>query len=266
MESRVGALAVLLVVGLAVVMSAGVGTAAGGETVVTVQTEGESAVSLGFGLTPKVLPVRGRQVAKLVIGVEEEGAEGIPPGISRATFGIDRAIELDPLGFPPCRSPATEGVQVDSAGASETDCRRSIVGRAEAKIMFAYPENDPITVVGRGIVYFAGDRPGGSDLLVKLPFGMPLSGNLDLIVPIRSVSERGIGTDLRIKIPEIADGYGILRSLRLELGRVYSRGGERADYVDAECRRGKLRAALSVVLGDGTEAREESTRACSVAG
>jgi hypothetical protein len=39
MESRVGALVVLLVVGLAVVMSAGVDTAAGGETVATVQTE-----------------------------------------------------------------------------------------------------------------------------------------------------------------------------------------------------------------------------------
>jgi hypothetical protein len=82
MENKDGALAVLLIVGLAVVMSVGVGTAAGGETAVTVQTEGESAVSLGFSLTPKVLPARGRQVAKLVIGVEEGGAEGIPPGIS----------------------------------------------------------------------------------------------------------------------------------------------------------------------------------------
>jgi hypothetical protein len=263
MESRVGPLAVLLVVGLAVVMSAGVGIAAGGETVVTVQTEGESAVSLGFGLTPKVLPVRGRQVAKLVIGVEEEGAQGIPPGISTATFGIDKAIELDPLGLPPCRTPATEGVQVDSAGAGETDCGRSIVGRAEAKIMFAYPENDPITVLGRGTVYFAGDRPWGSDLFVEIPFGMPMSANLDLIVPIRSVSEGRIGGDATVKIPEIADGYGLLRSLRLELGRVFSRNGEWVNYVNAECRRGELRAALGVGLGDGTEARGESTRVCA---
>jgi hypothetical protein len=154
-------------------------------------------------------------------------------------------------------------VQVDSAGAAETDCRRSIVGRAEAKIMLAYPENKPITVPGRGIVYFAGDRPGGSELLVAIPFGMPMSANLDLIVPIRSVSEGRIGSEATVNVPEIASGYGLLRSLRLELGRVYSRDGERVDYVDAECRRGKLRAALSVELGDGTEARGESIRACT---
>jgi hypothetical protein len=251
------------VVGLAIVTLGLVGTASGQEARITVRTEGESAATLEFGLTPKVLPARGRQVAKLVIGVEEGGAEGIPPGISGATFGIDRAIRLDPRGIRPCRSPVTEGVQIDGAGAAETDCRRSIVGRAEAKIMFAYPENTPITVTGHGIVYFAGDRLGRSELLVEIPFGNPLSANLDLIVPIRSVSEGGIGSDATVNVPEIAGGYGLLRSLRLELGRVYSRDGERVDYVDAECRRGKLRAALSVELGDGTEARGESIRACT---
>jgi hypothetical protein len=263
MGGRTGAVVASFVVGLAIVTMGLAGTASGQETAITLPTEGESSATLEFGLTPKVLPARGRQVAKLVLGVEEEGAEGIPPGISTATFGIDRAIELDPFGIPPCRSPATEGVQVDSAGAGETDCRRSIVGRAEAKIMFAYPENDPMTVTGRGTVYFAGNRPWGSELLVEIPFGIPLSANLDLMVPIRSVSEGRIGGDATVKIPQIADGYGLLRSLRLELGRVFSRDGERVDYVDAECRDDELRAALSVELGDGTEARGESTRVCA---
>jgi hypothetical protein len=263
MGSRAGAVVASFAVSLSIVMLGLAGTASGRETEVTLPTEGESSVTLQFGLTPKVLPAHGRQVPKLVLGVEEEGAEGIPPGISTATFGIDKAIELDPLGLPPCRTPATEGVQVDSAGAGETDCGRSIVGRAEAKIMFAYPENDPITVLGRGTVYFAGDRPWGSDLFVKIPFGMPMSANLDLIVPIRSVSEGRIGGDATVKIPEIADGYGLLRSLRLELGRVFSRNGEWVNYVNAECRRGELRAALGVGLGDGTEARGESTRVCA---
>jgi hypothetical protein len=263
MRSRAGAVVASLMVSLSIVMLGLAGTASGREAEIALPTEGESSATLQFGLTPKVLPAHGRQVSRLVLGVEEEGAEGIPPGISTATFGIDKAIELDPLGLPPCRSPATEGVQVDSAGAGETDCRRSIVGRAEAKIMFAYPENDPITVLGRGTVYFAGDRPWGSDLLVEIPFGMPMSASLDLIVPIRSVSEGRIGGDATVKIPQLAAGYGLLRSLRLEIGRVFSRNGEWVNYVNAECRRGELRAALGVELGDGTEARGESTRVCT---
>src|ERR1700754_4565082 len=255
MGGRAGALVASFVVGLTIVALGLAGTASGGEAGVTVRTEGESAATLEFGLTPKVLPARGRQVAKLVIGVEEGGAEGIPPGISGATFGIDRAIQLDPLGIPPCRSSVTEGVQIYPAVAAETDCRRSIVGRAEAKIMFAYPESKAITVLGRGIVYFAGDRPGGSELLVEIPFGMPLSANFDLAVPVRSVSEGRLGSEATVNVPEIAAGYGLLRSLRLELGRVYSRDGERVNYVDAECRRGKLRAGLGVELGGGTAAR-----------
>jgi hypothetical protein len=263
MGSRAGAVAASFVVSLSIVILGLVGTAIGREAEITLPTESESSATLRFALTPKVLPAHGRQVPKLVLGIEEERAEVIPPGISTATFGIDKAIELDPLGPPPCRSPATQGIQVDSAGAGETDCRRSIVGHAEAKITFAYPENDPITVLGRGTVYFAGDRPWGSDLFVEIPFGMPMSANLDLIVPIRSVSEGRIGGDATVKIPEIADGYGLLRSLRLELGRVFSRNGEWVNYVNAECRRGELRATLGVEFGDGTEARRESTRTCT---
>jgi hypothetical protein len=262
MGGRTGAVVASFVVGLAIVALGPAGAASGRETGVTLPIEGESSATLEFGLTPKILPARGRQVAKLVIGVEEE-ANGFPLGISGATFGIDRAIQLDPLGLPPCRTPATEGVQIDAAGAAETDCRPSRVGRAEAEITFAYPENSPITIFGRGVVYFAGYRPGGSDLLVEIPFGMPLSANLDLIVPIRSVSEGRIGSDATVRVPELGGGYGVLRSLRLELGRVYARDGERVDYVDAECRRGELRAALSVELGGGTEPREKSTRACT---
>src|SRR6185437_3782795 len=117
MRRRFGATVASVVVGLVIVLVPAAGLAA----------EGEASASLEFGLSPKHLPARGRQVTRLRIGIEERGAMGISSGIASATVGIDKAIELDPVGLAACRH---SGIQIDSAGADE--CGKAVVGHAEA--------------------------------------------------------------------------------------------------------------------------------------
>jgi hypothetical protein len=267
MGRRTGAAVASAMVGLVLVSAAGpvARAASAGEVPVTVGVEAEPSASLEFDLAPKRLPPRGRQVAKLTIGVDAPQWDGGQPlGVTSATIGIDKAVELDPIGLPVCRWPASEGIQVDASVAEEKSCRRAVVGSAEATFVFAYPENTPISVRVRGTVFNGGAR--ATVLQVELPVGPVLNAKVDLSVPVRPVSEGRIGSQAMIKVPGIAGGNGFLTSLRFELGRAFVRDGERVDYIDAECPNGKLVASLAAVLGDGTDAREESTRACSVAG
>jgi hypothetical protein len=259
-RSRLGVGMALALVAL-VALLVSVGSAEAGESPAVSVGDG-SVASMEFAFAPKRLPARGAQIRKLVLGVEESDPGGIPPGISQVTFGIDKGIQLGSPGLPTCPSKKSR-IQVDATASEEAECRRAVVGRAEAKILFAYPENDPITVISRGSIYNAGLRPGGGDLVIELPVGMPLSATLRLVVPVEAVSKGEGGSEIKVKFPKIAEGYGLLRSLRLEVGRSYPGAGGRVNFVDAGCRGGKLGATLNAALGDGTRLPVESIRACT---
>jgi hypothetical protein len=174
------------------------------------------------------------------------GAFAGPGGCGR---GLDRSISLNFRDLPICHAPGFSGIQVQAAG--PVDCGPAQVGVGEAAIQFAYPENTPITVFGKGKIYNGGHRR----LLIELPFRSVLDGDLDLVAPVRRVSSGPFMSEATIKIPQIADGYGALIELRLELNR--------PGFVTAECPTGKLRATLGTTFRDDTKADEEPIRACS---
>jgi hypothetical protein len=64
-----------------------------------------------------------------------------------------------------------------------------------------------------------------------------------------------VGSGATIEIPTLSGGAGRLLDLQLELGRSFGQEGRPAAFVTARCRRGKLAAALTAVLTDGTSAR-----------
>jgi hypothetical protein len=224
------------------------GAAAGGEAPVTVRTS-ESSASFSFGLAPRVLPVGSATPATLDLGFEEGRPESESIGFRSLGLGFDKSISLNPRGVPICHAPGFAGVQIEAAG--PVDCKSAEVGVSEAMVQFAYPENDPIEMKSEGRIYYGGH----GRLLIELPFKLILNGNLDLVAPVRRVSSGPISSEATIEIPHIADGYGALYELSLQLNR--------PGFVTAECSTGKLRAMLAATLRDGTKAHQETIRACT---
>jgi hypothetical protein len=246
-------------IGLVPVLAPSVGDAADGGPAGT----GEPAATLEFAVTPKRLPPPGTRAETMTIGIEENATltEGFPTGMTTATVGLDRSISLEPRGLPVCRWPGVEGgIQIASAG---DECPHAVVGTVEGSLFFDYPENTPIRTFGKGKVYNGGVRRGVTYLLLEIPFGAPLSAALRLVVPVRPARHGRIGSEATITVPRIADGYGLLTSLRIEVGRTVSRQKGPAGYVIAECRDRKLVASLSVVLGGETQGEgQEVVRSC----
>jgi hypothetical protein len=250
-----------MVVGLVTALAPAIGSAAEGEAPSTVAIS-EDVASLNFAVTPKRLPADLHIPATLDLGAEAmETRSGIPLGLSTMTFDLDRSIGFEPRGLPVCSWPAVQHhLQVDAAGPGE--CPRAVVGHGEAKIEFAFPENMPIKVPAPVKVYNGGIVGGALELLIEIPVAQPLDGTIRLVAPIRQVRRGRVGSEATIQIPTLSGGWGTLLDFDLELGRSFKQEGRPAAFVTARCRGGKLAAAMTAVLTDGTAAADESIRAC----
>jgi hypothetical protein len=254
----------VVAIGSTAALAPAVVNAAGGETPVTVTVGDESPAIFSFGISPELLPASDPGATKLRIHLEESGffGPGTPPGIEEARIGLDRSIRFEPGTLPVCRWPAVEsGVQIQAAGPEE--CSGAVVGRAEATVVFAYPESPPIRIPIKGKIYSGGVRHGTTYLMVELPVGPILNGTVRLIVPVRPVGVGRIGSEATIRMPNLGEGAGRLLKLDLELKRGFDQNGERSGFVTAECRDGKLAATLATVFTDGTQFAQESVRACA---
>ena len=139
----------------------------------------------------------------------------------------------------------------------------TLVGRVEATVMFAYPENTPIRIPVAGKVYSGGVRHGATYLMVELPIGPVWNGTVRLIVPVRPVGVGPIGSELTIRMPNLGEGAGQLLDLDLELVRGFNQDGGRFGFVTAECRDGALVATFSAELTDRSRFLGESSRPCT---
>ena len=98
--------------------------------------------------------------------------------------------------------------------------------------------------------------------MVELSGGAPLSGTLQMLVPVRSIGQGRIGSGATVTMPKLSGGSGVFLSFNLELTRAFTRDGERLGYVTADCRDGKLKATSTMVFTDGSRYSQESIRAC----
>lgn len=264
-ERAVVALLAVGLIGLTAALAPALGSAADGEAPATVAVGNEAAAELNFGIAPTHLPSSDPGATELELGVAVDAApfgSEIPPGIEEAKIGLDRSIRLEPHGPPVCWWPAIEGgIQIDAAGASK--CPRAVVGHAEATIEFVFPESTPLKLASMGKVYNGGTRHGATDLLVELPVPAPMGGAVQLIVPVRPLQHGRIGSEATFSAPTLSDGDGFFLDFELDLKRGFRRDGERAGYVNAECRDGKLLATLTAVFTDGTKDAQKASRACS---
>lgn len=251
----------MMVVGLGAVIAPAIGSAAGGEAPTTVVI-GEEVAHLNFAVRPRRLPPDLRAPATLVLGAEAvEPWVGTPRGLSTMTFDLDRSIAFERRGLPVCGWPAVQHhLQVDAAGPGE--CPRALVGHGEARIEFAFPENEPIKVPAPVKAYNGGIVGGALELLIEITVPPPAEGTVRLVAPIRQVGRGRVGGEATIAIPTLGGGRGTLLDFQLELGRSFKQEGRPAAFVTARCR-GRLAAAMTAVLTDGTTATDESIRACT---
>ncbi len=101
-------------------------------------------------------------------------------------------------------------------------CAKALVGRGEATVELAFPENAPRSLSTRLLVFNAGERSGVTKLLVHAFISIPVPTALLSVV---TVSRQGSWLRTTFEIPVIVEGYGSLLDFKFRLGKTCSYKG-----------------------------------------
>jgi hypothetical protein len=200
------------------------------------------------GFQPQTLP------RKQYAPIEFEGRVDISakpgrafPRLQQALIDFDRDGRLSVAGLPTC---APETIDEASPEEARSICRGSLVGEGEVQAVViaggkSVRTSSPLTI-------FNGPRLGGLPTAVlHARFTIPNSETYAILVPIEK--RRGdFRYRARLDLPPLAEGYGALTHVDVEIGRRYRAGGRKRSYVSARCSDNILQTHGRFSFEDGT--------------
>jgi hypothetical protein len=256
-------LAMCAVGALVAVTAVGIAGAAGGEGPVTVRV-GELELTADGGFTPKALS----RTKQTPIAIDASGEVkmhdgGHPPAIREIFIEADKAGEAHTEGIPVCNA---NRLQATSTTAAEAACGSSLIGEGTAVAQVALPEQNPINVSSK-LLLFNGPEKGGKRIwYAHAYFSDPISGAIVSTVTITKIHHGRFGTLGVVKIPQLVGGSGSGISFTLKFFKFVKVGDKTVNPISATCPDGKLKVHGKGRFEDGTQAETEIIRACTSKG
>jgi hypothetical protein len=152
------------------------------------------------------------------------------PPLRQALVDFDRDGRLAVAGLPAC---APESIDGASPRQARSVCRGAIVGtgHVEARVVAGGKAVDTASA----LTVFNGPRLGGLPTAVlHARFAIPNPETYAILVPIEKLPGE-FRYRARVDLPPLAEGYGALTHLDVEIGRRYRADGRERSYVSARC-------------------------------
>lgn len=258
---RVGAMAGLAVVAVAVFMAVGSASA------VTVLA-GNLLIKVDGATSPKVLPKN--RLAPIGFhgsaSVATRDASHIPPALSTQLL-VDKHIAIDTTGLPTC---TLAQIQSSPPAAAMRACGDALIGRGISTAQVQFPEQAAFTAKGP-LLAFNGPSSGGygakayHEQLYYVYADVPLPTAL---IAVAKVS-KGTGKysyKISVSIPRIAGGNGSFSGAEFTIDRKWTYRGKQHSFLSAECANGHFEAQVEVAFGDGTNVVGNVLQACQAKG
>lgn len=253
----VGALAVcgaLAIAGIAM---------AAGEGPVTV-TSGNIKLTFNGGFTPKALSKTTPTPIKLAAEGKIATLDGThPPALKEFVVETDKNGSVTVAGLPTCR---LSQLQSTDTSAAEAACKSAIIGTGQTSVQVQFPEQNPIAVHSKLVVFNGGEAGGVITFYIHAYFNAPITGAIVTTVKIKKIHNGRFGTEAIATIPKIAGGSGSVTSFNLAIEKKYTYKGKKISVLAAKCTDGKLEAHGTATFSDGTKASAEIVRACTPKG
>jgi len=236
-----GALIAVSVAGLA---------AAAGEKPVTVEA-GNLVFTFNGGFSPSKLPKKKLAPISLkASGVIKTKDGSHPPALKEVVLESDKNGTINTKGIPVCKSGQ---LQSRDTKAAEKACKKAIIGSGQTTVEVQFPEQNPIDVNSKLIVFNGGTSGGKTTLYIHAYFSAPVTGAIVTTVKIKKVHNGRYGLKSVATIPKIAGGSGSVKTFNLKINKGLS----------AKCPDGKLQAHATSVFADGTKASATILRTCT---
>ncbi len=218
-------------------------TVEAGNLVVTVNGEFKPAKLPKNKFAPITLTASGKIATK-------DGTH--PPALKEVILKTDKNGTINVKGLPKCKSGQ---LQSRDTKAAEKACKKAIIGTGRTTVEVQFPEQKPIDVDSKLLVFNGGTSGGKTTLYIHAYFSAPVTGAIVTTVKIKKKKEGRYGLLTKATIPKIAGGSGSVKSFNLKITK---RG-----VLTAKCPDGKLQAHATSVFADGTKAAATIIRTCT---
>lgn len=201
--------------------------------------------TLGGTVSPRILPTDEYvPVGWNVFGNVATRSETHPPALRELEVDIDKDVKLNAKGYPVCKAGGRLVRGPDPSAALEA-CRSALLGKGEAHVEIAFPEQAPILVKSPLSVFNGGEKGGKVKLLIHIFITVPVPA---AIVTEMTLTRKGSGVHTVSNVPVIAGGSGSLVDFKFSLGKTYPYKGEQVGYFEAKCPDGVFKANFKRIL------------------
>lgn len=262
LQSRSGKLGIMAASLVALVALALAGNAAA-EKPVTVKA-GNLELTFNGGFTPKALSKTKPTPIKLAVSGLIKTIDGShPPALREFILETDKNGGVDVKGYPVCK--AGQLTSRDSASA-EKACKPALLGTGTTNVEIAFPEQKPIPVSSRLLVFNGGEKGGTITFFIHAYITVPTPAAIVTTVKIKKIHNGRYGIKSVASIPKIAGGSGSVTSFSLAVDKKFTYKGKKVSVLTAKCTDGKLVAQGEAIFSDGTKAEAEVVRTCTPKG
>ena len=228
------------------------GIATGANKPVTVEA-GNLVFTFNGGFSPTKLPKK--KLAPITLTAEgkistKDGTH--PPALKEAVVETDKNGAINVKGLPVCKSGQ---LQSRDTKAAEKVCNPAKIGTGQTTVEVQFPEQKPIDVNSKLLVFNGGKSGGTTTLYIHAYFSAPVTGAIVTTVKIKKISNGRYGLKSVATIPKIAGGSGSVKSFSLKIGK--------KAVLTAKCPDGKLQAHATSIFADGTKAAATILRTCT---
>lgn len=241
----------MALVGLIAVSVAGVAGAAGGGPVTA--EAGNLKITVDGGFSPSKLPKK--KLAPIMFSASGKIAtkDGThPPALKEVVVETDKNGAIDTKGVPVCKSGQ---LQSRDTKAAEKVCKGAIIGSGTTGVEIQFPEQNPIPVNSKLLVFNGGTGGGKTTLFIHAYITVPTPAAIVTTVKIKKIHKGRYGLESIATVPKIAGGSGSVKSFSLSIGKQKT--------LFAKCPDGKLQAHATSKFADGTKLEASIVRTCT---
>lgn len=243
----------MALMGLIAVSVAGIASAAGGGGPVTVEA-GNLKVTFDGGFSPTKLPKKKMVPIVFSASGKLQTKDGThPPALKTVEVESDKNGTINTKGVPTCTSGK---LQSRDTKAAEKVCGPAIIGTGTTNVEIAFPEQKPIPVSSKLLVFNGGTSGGKTTLFIHAYITVPTPAAIVTTVKIKKIHHGRYGLLSVASIPKIAGGSGSVTSFSLKVGN-------KKKVLLAKCPDGKLQAHGTAIFADGTKASATIIRTCT---
>lgn len=240
----------MAIAGLIAVSVAGIASA--GNKPVTVEA-GNLRVTFNGGFSPSKLPKKKLANIMLQASGKIETKDGShPPALKEVILESDKNGTIDTKGVPVCKAGQLTSRDTKAA---EKVCGPAIIGKGETEVEIAFPEQKPIPVKSKLLVFNGGTGGGKTTLFIHAYITVPTPAAIVTTVKIKKIHHGRYGLLSVASIPKIAGGSGSVKSFSLTVGKQHT--------LFAKCPDGKLQVHGTAKFADGTSASATIIRTCT---